>query len=198
MKGNKVFIWAIPAMVLAGCVSFRSIEITRPPNRMVYGQGQEFDRTGMEVGGITKKGELKPVSDSRIRISGYDKARPGVQAVTIAYRKTQTTIEVEVVPVRSISIEKAPSLVKQYENITGLTVRVDYGDRVPAASVGAGALSFSGHNKDAAGRQTVTAAYYGKTAAFDITVVGMSRLVINTPPAKVTYLTGEELSLEGL
>ncbi|MDR2072671.1 MAG: bacterial Ig-like domain-containing protein [Spirochaetaceae bacterium] len=198
MKKNNGFVLVLLAIALAGCASFQSIKVTKPPNRMVYGQGQEFDRTGMEVGGVTKKGEVKPVSDSRIKISGYDKAGSGVQTVTIAYGKTQTTIEVEVVPVRSIGIERAPSLVKQYENITGLTVRVDYGGRVPAASVEAGALTFSGYNKNVAGPQSVTADYYGKTAAFNVTVVEMSRLVINALPAKVTYLTGEELSLEGI
>jgi hypothetical protein len=105
---------------------------------------------------------------------------------------------VEVVPVASISIENAPSLVKQYENITGLTARVDYGGRVPAVSVGAEALTFSGYNRDAAGGQIVTAAYYGKTAAFAVTVVEMKRLVINAPPAKVIYLSGEELDLTGI
>jgi hypothetical protein len=190
---------ALTALAAAGCVSFQSIEVTRPPDRRVYGQGQDFDKTGMEVSGITKKGEIKPVPDSRIHVRGYDKTRPGVQAVSIVYNEdTQTSIEVEVVPVRSISVENAPSLVRQYESITGLTVRVDYGGRVPAAIVGAEALRFSGYNRDAAGRQSVTADYYGKTAAFDVTVVEMARLVINAPPGKVTYLTGEELSLEGI
>jgi hypothetical protein len=184
---------------LAACVSFQSIEVTRPPNRTVYGQGQDFDKTGMEVSGLTTKGEIKPVPDSRILISGYDKTRPGVQTVFVTYNKdTQTSIEVEVVPVRSISIEKAPSLVRQYENITGLAARVDYGGRVPAVSVEADALEFSGYDREAAGRQSVTADYYGKTAAFDVTVVEMDRLVINAPPGKVTYLTGEELNLEGI
>jgi hypothetical protein len=185
-------------LILAGCVSFQFIEVSRLPNRTVYGQGQEFDRTGMEVSGVTKKGEVKPVSNSRIQIRGYDKSRPGIQTVTITYRDTQAAIEVEVVPVESISIEKAPSLVKQHEGITGLTALANYGGRVPAAGVGAEALTLSGYNKDAAGSQTVTAAYYGKTAVFSVTVVEMSRLVINAPPDKASYLTGEELNLGGI
>jgi hypothetical protein len=183
---------------LAACVSFQYIDITRRPNRVVYGQGQDFDMTGMEVSGVTKKGEIKPVPNSRVRVSGYDKTIPGVQVVFITHRDTQTSIEVEVVPVRSISIEKAPSLVRQYDSITEITARVDYGGLVPAVSVGLEALGFSGYNGNAAGRQSVTVDYYGKTAAFDVTVVAMGRLVINTPPGKVTYLTGEELSLEGI
>ncbi|MDR2210224.1 MAG: bacterial Ig-like domain-containing protein [Spirochaetaceae bacterium] len=199
--GSLVCAGALAAVVglsLAGCASFQSIEIIRPPHRTVYGQGQDFDRTGMEVGGITKKGELKPAPDSRVQVSGYDRDKPGIQTLSVVYRNTRTTLQVELVPVRSISIEGAPSLVKQYEDIPGLRARVNYGGRVPPAVVEAGALTLSGHHRDTAGRQTVTAAYYGKTAVFDITVVEMSRLVINTPPRKVVYLLGEELNLEGL
>ena len=184
--------------MLAGCASFESITIINPPGRTVYGQGEEFDKSGMEVGGVTKKGEVKPVADSRIRISGYDRNKPGMQTVFIIHKNTQTALEVEVVPVQAISIEKAPSFVKQYADITGLLARADYGGRVPAAAVEAQALTFSGYNKNAAGRQTVTAAYYGKTAAFDITVVEMSALLITAPPAKTMYLTGEELDIEGI
>ncbi|MDR2375656.1 MAG: bacterial Ig-like domain-containing protein [Treponema sp.] len=194
-----IVIGVATVLVAAGCVSFQSIEVIRPPNRTIYGQGQEFDRSGMVVNGITRKGEIKLVPDSRIRVSGYDKTMPGVQIVFVTYNKdTQTSIEVEVVPVQSISIESAPYLIKQYESITGLTVQVDYGGRVPASTVGAEALRFSGYNRDMLGWQFVTADYYGKTATFDVVVVEMQRLIINEPPTKVTYLTGEELSLEGI
>jgi hypothetical protein len=141
-KKNRAAAAALLAALLAGalaaCASFQTIEVTRPPSRAVYGQGEDFDKTGMVVGGVTKKGEIKPIPDSRVQISGYDKSRPGVQTVTVAYRDTQTTIQVEVVPVQSVGIENAPPRVKQYENITGLTARVDYGGRLPAAAVGAG------------------------------------------------------------
>ena len=202
MEKKNSFVLVLPAMALvcalAGCASFESIKITNPPSRTVYGQGEKFDQSGMEVGGVTKKGEVKPVTNSRIQINGYDRNKPGIQTVAVVYKKVQTVLEVEVVPVLSISIVKSPSLVKQYEDITGLSVRADYGDRVPAATVAAAALALSGYDKNATGKQAVTADYYGKTAGFEVTVVEMSRLLITKPPAKVIYLTGEELNLEGL
>jgi hypothetical protein len=195
---KRSFVIVALAAVLAGCASFESIVILNPPARTVYGQGEEFDQSGMETGGVTKKGEVKPVNNSRIQISGYDRHKPGVQTVSVIYKETQTTLQIEVVPVQSISIEKVPALVKQYADITELLARANYNGRVPPVIVEAQALTLSGYNRNAAGRQTVTAGYYGKTAVFDVTVVEMSRLMITAPPAKVTYLTGENLNLEGI
>jgi hypothetical protein len=49
----------------------------------------------------------------------------------------------------------------------------------PEAEVILTQMPSSAMDLDAADAQTVTANYYGKTAVFDVTVVTMSRIVIN-------------------
>jgi hypothetical protein len=190
-------------VVLAGCNTLQSIEISNEPARTVFGQGQEPDWSGLAVTGHFKK-DSRDITNE-VKVSGYDKNRPGEQTVTVAMKKASAAFTVTVVPVESISISQPPfaASFKQGDdsNWNGLSVGVKFEkDAVPGVTVrpGANMLAISGYNKDKAGTQSITVDYYGKRAAFDVRVVGLDSIVVTSLPQKTEYYTGEELELTGL
>jgi cytochrome c-type biogenesis protein CcmE len=194
-------------LVLAGCNTLQSIEITNEPAQTVYGQGQDLSLSGMVVTGLFKKDSRNVTS--QVRISGYNKDRPGQQTVTVTMnagsKSSTATFTVTVVPVENISISQLPSTTsfKQGEehNWNGLSIRVQFeNDAVPSEIVtpGARTLTITGYEKDKPGTQTITVDYYGKRATFEIRVVGLDSITVTNQPTKTEYYTGEEIDLTGI
>ena len=83
-------------------------------------------------------------------------------------------------------------------DLTGLVVTAHYSDNSTAAVTDGYTLS----NVDfsAAGPQTVTVTYEGKTATFNVTIVAVAvtGIAVTQNPNKVEYVEGEQLDLTGL
>ena len=100
---------------------------------------------------------------------------------------------------QSIEISAQPTKVSYLQDeafdATGLEVKAVYntGKEVLAAT----AYTLSGFDSSTAGPKTITVTYEGKTAQFDVNVIGKDGLSI-TAPSKLYYLVGEELDLTGL
>ena len=100
---------------------------------------------------------------------------------------------------QSIEISAQPTKVSYLQDeafdATGLEVKAVYntGKEVLAAT----AYTLSGFDSSTAGPKTITVTYEGKTAQFDVNVIGKDGLSI-TAPNKLYYLVGEELNLTGL
>ncbi|MDR0731158.1 MAG: bacterial Ig-like domain-containing protein [Treponema sp.] len=188
-------------ITMGGCTTFQSIELT-PPARTVFGQGEAFTYEGLHVTGITKKGEAKDIPGKSIVVSGYNPDRIGEQTITVAYRKISATYTVTVIGVERITIDQAPIAVRQGMDIDrpALHITVSYGDRTAPRSIRGSSpgVNISGYDKDAVGVQTITVDYYGKTAAFDVTVAALTGIRITKLPDKVSYFSGEPLDLAGL
>jgi hypothetical protein len=194
------FLAALALITLGACTTFQSIELT-PPAKTLFGQGEDFSYQGLRVVGSTKKGETKDLSgDSRLRVSGYDPGRIGEQTITVDYRGVIATYAVTVVGVESIAIEGTPVTVRQGMDIdrSALRITASYGDRISPLPARSSVVRISGYHKDSPGAQTLTAEYYGKTAAFAVDVAALTGIRISRPPAKTTYLSGEALDLAGL
>jgi hypothetical protein len=197
---------------VSGCNTLQSIEV-QPPERTVFGQGQELDISGLAVTANYKKNSETVANPGSLQISGYDKNRPGEQTITVAMNarsglvssRASNTFTVRVVPVESIAIAQPPAAAsfKQGDdhNWAGLSVGVTFeNDAVPGVTVKpeADALIISGYDKDRAGSQTITVDYYGRRAAFEVSVVGLDSIAVTSPPRNTEYYTGEELDLSGL
>jgi hypothetical protein len=179
--------------------SFQSIAVT-PPAKTVFGQGENFTYEGLQVAGVTKKGETRDISDdSNLRISGYNPDLTGEQAITVDYRGITAVYTVTVIGVESLAIDLPSITARQGLDIdrSDLNVTASYGDKITPRDVRE-EVTISGYNKDTPGAQTVTAEYYGKTATFDVTVAALTGIRITKPPAKVSYFSGEPLDLEGM
>jgi hypothetical protein len=203
---------ALAVLVLAGCNTLQSITV-RPPARTVLGQGQELDISGLAVTAHYKKNSETVADTGSLRITGYDKGKPGKQAITVtmnarsglAASKADDTFTVTVVPVERIAVLQPPATARfrqgDASNWEGLSVGVSFEkDAVPGVLVkpGADALAISGYDKDREGTQAITVDYYGKRAAFTVTVIGLDSIAVTSPPRKTEYYTGEEIDPAGL
>jgi hypothetical protein len=203
LPGAKIrrFFAALALITIGGgCTTFQAI-VVEPPAKTVFGQGEEFSHQGLRISGITSKGDIKDLSgNSRIRVSGYDPDRTGEQTIIVDYRGVSTTYTITVVGVESIAIAGAPAIARQGMDFDreALSLTAFYGDRIAPLPVRGSVVRISGYNKDSPGAQTLTAEYYGKTAAFAVNVAPLTGIRISRPPAKTTYLSGEALDLAGL
>jgi hypothetical protein len=186
-------------MVISGCTTFQSIALT-PPAKTVFGQGEEFSSQGLQVTGLTKKGEIRNLSgNARIRVSGYNPDRPGEQTIVVDYRGIQAVYTVTVVAVESIAVDRAPPARQGVDlDRSGLRVTAFYGDRIAPRPVEGDRVTVLGYDKDRPGEQTLAAEYYGKSAAFTVNVAALSGLRIERPPTRLSYFPGDALDLEGL
>jgi hypothetical protein len=200
----------IAAVVIAmgGCATFQSITVT-PPAKTVFGQGEKFTYEGLQVVGVTKKGEAKALS-GEFWVTGYDPDRIGDQTITVNYREAAllnsqdftATYTVTVIGVESIFVDQAPTAARQGMDIdrSALSITASYGEKIAPRPVQGSdpGVNISGYNKYTGGAQTVTVDYYGKTADFAVTVAVLAGIRITRPPARVSYFSGEELDLAGL
>jgi hypothetical protein len=207
-----IAIGALIVIGMTGCNTLQSIAV-QPPARTVFGQGQELDTSGLTVTATYKKSTETVTNTGSLVIIGYDKNRPGEQTITVTMNaksglsrsQASNTFTVTVVPVESIAISQPPAATsfKQGDdaNWNGLSVGVKFEkDAVPGITVkpGADRLSVSGYDRDKPGTQSITVDYYGKRAAFDVSVLGLNSIAVTAQPRKIEYYTGEEIDLTGL
>jgi hypothetical protein len=195
---------AIGAVIMAGlggCNTLQSIEVSSVPAQTVYGQGPELSRSGLVVMGYFKKDSREVTNE--VTVSGYDKARPGEQAVTVTMKGQSAVFTVKVVPVEKVTISQPPSVTVFMQgdafDPAGLSALAEFeGGAVPAETLAPGQMGFSGFDGSRAGVQAVTADYYGKRATFEVRVAALLGIVVTSPPDKTDYFTGEDLDLTGL
>jgi hypothetical protein len=197
-------------LLTTGCNSVQSVAITGSPIRKVYGQGHDFDPTGISAEEQRKK-DTKTISASSSAsgwsVSGYNKETPGEQKITVTYRaegkSSFAPFIVTVVPVVRLSIESLPAKTayKQGETFdpTGLRASAHFkDDAVLAETIELARLKLSEYNKDVPGKQSITAEYYGIRTTFDVTNAPLTSIAVVSPPNKTDYITGEDIDLEGL
>jgi predicted small secreted protein len=211
MKKRSVVILGVLAallafsMVLTGCNTLQTVEISGEPARIIYGQGQDFNTAGVSAILTYKKGNTENVSG--LQVSGYDKGKPGEQTVTVSYQQKKVgnsaTFTVTVVPVEKITVEKPPAKTTYKQGAdfepAGLVVKAEFrGGAVAAETIGTNRLTLSGYSKEGGGTQTVTADYYGKTASFNVKVAPLTKITVASAPDITEYFAGEDINLAGL
>lgn len=92
-----------------------SIEVTTPPNKVIYTDGESFDPTGMVVQGIYD-------DESREEVTGYTysptKLKFGDKEVTITYKKRKVTVSVTVKEILVTDLEIANPSITLHKNET--------------------------------------------------------------------------------
>ena len=152
------------------------IEVTTPPTKTVYSEGERFDPTGMVVTATYADGTTLPVNDYTV-----DKMTLAVgdTVVTLTYDGQTATVPVTVNPrtaaLESISVASEP-IKKAYEagdyfRAAGMTVRATYGDGTSETVTD---FTVDDSKPLAIGDTAVTVAYGGKTTTVEITVAADS------------------------
>ncbi|MDR1147849.1 MAG: bacterial Ig-like domain-containing protein [Spirochaetaceae bacterium] len=205
MAGLALLVTAIFSLSLAGCNTLQSVEVSGQPVRTVYGQGQEFDPAGLTATEHYKKGNAETIGANALRISGYDKDKPGEQTVTVSYEKdgqrNSTTFTVKVAPISKIALVSAPDKTEYFVgeglNLTGIRVNgIWEGIGEEPLQITAG--NISGFDTKRPGKQTLTVSSQGQTTNFSVTVAALQSIAITAPPSKTNYEFGEDLNLGGM
>jgi hypothetical protein len=192
---------AIALITLSGCNTLQSITVRNNPKKTVYGQGQSFDPSGLLVSGIYKKGDEKAIYTSNLTISGYDRNQPGEQTISIAYRNFSASFTVTVLPLQSISMDTLPikTIYREGENFEPSTLSVKGSWRgLDPEVLDSNLLDISGYHKSSPGTQTIQVSAYGKSTQFQVTVVALQSIRVDSPPARSIFKIGESLNLAGI
>jgi uncharacterized repeat protein (TIGR02543 family) len=179
-----------------------SIAVTTPPTKTLYATGEMLDITGMVVTATYDDNSTGIVAVTAEHISEFNPNTPGEQTLIITYGGITTTFKVTVLALTKIEVTKSPGIVAVGEplDIEEIEVEATWGDdstdKHIKKNVEITLANISDFDKDKAGRQTVTVTYEGET--FDVLVLGVTEITIETEPTKNLYKTGETLDLDGL
>ena len=109
-----------------------SIEIKRPPEKLVYLCGEPLDMSGAEIIGHYSDGSQKEITE--YQISGYNSQQTGKQTITVTSEGKNATFIVEVVAkrIRRLEITRFPDKMEYWEGeelrLDGLVVTAYYTD----------------------------------------------------------------------
>lgn len=189
----------------SAAVTFSGIEITTPPTKLTYVQGEDFDKTGMVVTAKYSDNTTKVLKADEYTITGYDKTKLGEQNVTVSYNQKAARLTVTVVApaVDHIEITSEPNDKEYIEgdelNLDGLVVTAYYENDTSEVVTD---YEVKGYNSTPTQteEQTITVTYGGKTATFTVTVkiVELVGIEVTKRPTKREYEVGDRLDLTGM
>lgn len=183
-----------------------SISVASMPEKTDYVQGDSFDSTGLEINVWYDNGNQALVN------AGFtttpEKFRDaGSQTVTVNYMGAACSFSVNVEKgeptVESLSVMKMPAktvyTVGDRMDSSGLSIRVYTDQGYEDISSGFTCIP---NSFMAAGTQTVTVQYKGKSCTFTVEVKEaeeqLQGISINSMPSKLSYIRGEQLDTAGL
>lgn len=181
--------------------SVTKLEITNPPTKVEYKEGQHFDKTGMVVEATYKDGTKKEITNYTIK-NGYN-VKNGQTEVIICYEEqtVNQTITVTPNPLEQMAITKAPNktnyVVGQNFNTDGMVITGTFADGDTEEI-----LDYTVENgTNLTIEQTEVRITYGeKTVTQKITVEekAVVEIKVETMPTKIKYIQNkEDLNIEG-
>ncbi len=186
--------------------SIVSVAVSKDPDKTEYIEGTPFDDTGMELTLRYDNGTEQTV-DSGWQIGGYDFSAPGQKQVTIIYggftatlsvtvtEKSLTGIEVTTPPDKQIYLESSDNL-----DLSGGTLTLYYNNGTTEQIALSDQMIAGGFDNTKPGKQTVSVAYGGFTATFEVTVKAKSidHIEITRNPDKMDYVEGTGFDPQGM
>lgn len=148
----------------------KKIEITTPPTKTVYKQGEELDTTGMVVEAVYDNDSREEITDYAV---GELDSTAGTKTIQVEYKdfKAYFVVEVTEKQMTKLAITRLPDkteyVLGQQLDLTGMIVYA-YFDNGSKNQITA--YSFDGYNPQIEGVQTITIAYNGFRQSFDVTV----------------------------
>lgn len=184
-----------------------NIEMAAVPTKTIYEYGEDLSVDGGSVKLLYDDGTDKTIPLTAAMVSGYSSTTAGEQTLTVTCEDKTTSFRVTVkerpaATVTGITMKANPAKTTyacgEELDLTGAQIEVSYSYGDPR-TLDVGASMVSGYDKAAAGRQTITVAYDGKTTTFEVVVqpAAVTGIAMKTLPVKTTYQKGEELDLTG-
>lgn len=181
--------------------SVTKLEITTPPTKTNYVEGENFDRTGMTIKATFKDGSTKTITD--YTIENGNNLKGNQTQVTISYdgQSVPQTITVTPNPLVKIEISKTPDKTKyvvgQNFDKSGMIVTGTYENNATHEIIDY--TIEDGTNLKLA-QTSVTIKYEDKTATQTISVEekAITSISISSKPSKLSYIQNkEDLDLTG-
>ena len=190
--------------------TLQSIQITNPPNKVDYVEGQLFDKTGMSVVANYSDGSSQDVTSS-VTITPSGALTAGTSKVTVSYQdgagNTATAaqaISVAKKVVTQLELRSGPAK-KDYESgdhldRTGMQVIAKYNDDTEVDVTSECMIT---PDPLVTGLTEVTVSYGGKSVKVTgLTVTekaaNLVRIRVATPPKKVDYVAGQVFNKTGM
>ena len=194
---------------------FKRIEITIPPTKTEYIEGQNFSNEGMRVTVIYEaKNETEIARDLffyEYTVTNGENLEIGQTSVTISYtddgitKTVEQPITVKQKSLSSIKITTVPSKIAYIEgqnfDVTGMKVTATYNNGTEKEITN---FTVTDGNNLAVGKNSVTISYtengVTKTTTQEITVVEkmLEGIEITTAPNKVKYIEGQNFDTTGM
>ena len=184
-------------------VTLSGIAIASNPTKTSYYVGDTLDTTGLKLTATYNNGTTQTITGG-FTCTPTALSAAGTQTVTVNYGgKTATfTVNVQDVTLSSIAIASNPTKTSYYVgdtlDTTGLKLTATYNNGTTQTITGG--FTCTPTALSAAGTQTVTVNYGGKTATFTVNVqdVTLSSIAIASNPTKTSYYVGDTLDTTGL
>ena len=185
--------------------SIKNIEITTPPTKTTYFEGENFDKTGMVVTANYNSEETPSVvlDDSSYSIINGSNLQVGQTSVTISYegKTVEQPITVEENSIVNLEITTPPTKTTYFEgeafDKTGMVVEATYKDGSTKAITNYTIDDGNNLNID---QTYITISYNGQTIQQAITVVSnpLIEISITYPPSKTEYIVGQNFDKTGM
>lgn len=183
--------------------SLKNIEITTPPTKTSYFEGDNFDATGMVVTAYYNNDTSNVLDSSSYSISNGSNLKLGQTSVTITYedKSVEQPITVEENSVTNITIKTPPTKTeyKEGQNFdkTGMVVEITRKDGTTETIT-----DYTIENGDNLknGQTSVTISYEGKTVEQSITVIPnpLMEIKVDKAPNKTNYVVGQNFDKTGM
>jgi hypothetical protein len=173
-----------------------SLEITTPPTKTIYTNGEIFDKAGMVV-------TARYNDDTSVIVEDYtysmDPLVAGQTSIVLNYMTVSApvTITVNTAAINSITVTTPPTklvyVVGQVANYQGIVVTANFAD-LSTATIPFAELSISGFDSSVAVTgQVITVSYGGQQTTFTIDIIekAITHIEIQRYP-KIAYALGEE------
>jgi len=169
-----------------------------------YAPGDDFDPNGLQVKLTYNNGDTETLGLDSLTVdpAEFNADIADTYSIKVKYEGVETSYNVTVGSVKSISIATAPDKLSYYSSekeldSRGLSLNVTYDNG--ASKVVCDGFTLSGYNSGNVGKQDITVTYGGASATFKITVlaVEMSSVEVFEYP-KTTYYAGNTFTSSGL
>ena len=183
--------------------SLKDIEITTPPTKTKYFEGENFDSTGMVVKANYNNNTSTILDSASYNITDGTNLKVGQTSVTITYedKSVSQPITVEKNTVTELIIKTPPKKTeyKEGENFdkTGMVIEATYKDGTTKEVTD---YIIENGNNVKANQTSITISYEGKTAEQPITVIPnpLVEIKITKEPNKTTYVVGQDFDKTGM
>ncbi len=195
-----------PIYVQVSQPKVNAISVAVMPTKLDYVQGDSIDTTGMQINAYYDNGNQTLIS-AGFSVRPEKLENEGSQTVIVDYMGATCSFSVNVEKgeptIESISVMKMPTktiyTVGDRMDSSGMTLRVYTDQGYEDISSG---FSCIPNSFMAAGQQTVTVQYEGKSCTFTVEVKEVKEelqsISVNTKPSKLSYIKGEQLDTAGL